>query len=124
MSTCLTPFCTVKQNLLPLACLGVEGEESTKKLCNYCVLAQQQRAKEHQRLSSEQTGAPSEEKAKLCEYHCMDVGFSPETRKSKGVCHHHYVTDYTLFHHDYHILLNATPVLQITIYNIFKNIYF
>lgn len=64
MSTCLTPFCTVKQNLLPLACLGVEGEESTKKLCNYCVLAQQQRAKEHQRLSSEQTGAPSEEKAR------------------------------------------------------------
>lgn len=34
MKTRLTPFCTVKQNPLPLACLGVEGEGNThKKSC-------------------------------------------------------------------------------------------
>lgn len=124
MSTCLTSFCTVKQNLLPLACLGVEGEESTKKLCNYCVLAQYREQKSIKDFPLSKLGLPQRKKPELCEYHCMDVGFSPETRKSKGVWHHHYVTDYTLFHHEYHILLNASPILQITIYNIFKNIYF
>lgn len=41
----LSQFCTLKQNQLPLACLGVEGEGSTQKQCNYSALAQQQSAK-------------------------------------------------------------------------------
>lgn len=41
----LSQFCTLKQNQLPLACFGVEGEGSTQKQCNYSALAQQQRAK-------------------------------------------------------------------------------
>lgn len=45
MKTRLSLFCTLKQNQLPLACLGVEGEGSAQKLCNYSALAQQQRAK-------------------------------------------------------------------------------
>lgn len=62
MKTCLTPFCTVKQNLLPLACLGVEGEGSTKKPCNYCVLAQQQRAKSIKDFPLSKLGLPQRKK--------------------------------------------------------------
>lgn len=45
MKTRLSLFCTLKQNQLPLACLGVEGEGSAQKPRNYSALAQQQRAK-------------------------------------------------------------------------------
>lgn len=45
MKTSLSLFCTLKRNQLPLACLGVGGEGSTQKPCNYSALAQQQRAK-------------------------------------------------------------------------------
>lgn len=41
----LSQFCILKQNQLPLACLGVEGEGSAQKQHNYSALAQQQRAK-------------------------------------------------------------------------------
>lgn len=45
MKTRLSLFCTLKQNQLPLACLGVGGEGSAQKPRNYSALAQQQRAK-------------------------------------------------------------------------------
>lgn len=64
MKTCLTPFCTVKQNPLPLACLGVEGEGNThtKKPCNYYVLAQQQRVKSIKDFPLSKLGLPQRKK--------------------------------------------------------------
>lgn len=42
---CLLQFCTFRENLLSLACLGAEGEGNTPQQCNYSTLAQQQIAK-------------------------------------------------------------------------------
>lgn len=77
MKRCLSQFCTVKQNQLPLACLGVEGEGSAQKQCNYSALAQQQRAKRASKAFLWAKRGSSEEKAQpVCEYQCMDLWFS------------------------------------------------
>lgn len=114
MKTCLTPFCTVKQNPLPLACLGVEGEESTKKPCNYYVLAQQQRAKSIKDFPLSKPGLPQRKSQAV--WIPWTFGFSPETHKAKRVCQYQYysctpyhsmdiffstITIYCRVHHQY-----------------------
>lgn len=81
----LSQFCTLKQNQLPLACLGVEGEGSTQKPCNYSALAQQQRAKRASKafLWAKQ-GSLRGKVQPVCEYQCMDLWASLETHRGKG----------------------------------------
>lgn len=80
----LFQFCTLKQNQLPLACLGVEGKGSTQKQRNYSALAQQQRAKRASKafLWAERGSLRAQP---VCEYHLMDVRSSLGTQEAKDV---------------------------------------
>ncbi len=87
MNTRLSQFCTLKQNQLPLACLGVEGERSTQKQCNYSALAQQQRAKRASKAFLwAKWGSLRGKVQPVCKYQCMDFRSSLETQEAKDVC--------------------------------------
>lgn len=111
MKTSLSLFCTLKQNQLPLACLGVEGEGSTQKPCNYSVLAQQQRAKGASKAFLwANSGSLRGKMQPVHEYHCMDFGPLQRHKRQKmcasvsmGVTVHN--------HFDYLIVQSASPVL-------------
>lgn len=85
MKRLLSQLCTLRENQLPLACLGVEGEGSTQKQCNYSALAQQQRAKGASKafLWAKQ-GSLRGKAQPVCEYQCMDVWSSRGTTRGKG----------------------------------------
>lgn len=124
MKTSLSLFCTLKQNQLPLACLGVEGEGSTQKPCNYSVLAQQQSAKGASKAFLwANVGSLRGKMQPVHEYHCMDFGPLQRHRRQKmcasvsmGVTVHN--------HFDYLIVQSASPVLLQEVLHFFYCIVF